>query len=285
IPATLRDSLVARLDRLGRAKETAQVASAIGREFTFELLRAVSPLGEAAVQEDLDKLVAAELVFRRRRVKSAAYSFKDALVRDAAYESMLKRSRVEVHARIAKALEEKFPEVVGERPELMAQHLAAAEQKKEAIGYAQKAAMGALMRSAYAEAIAQAMRANGWLDAIDDARERAGMELGLNGIVIPAMMSTRGWGDPHLKGTVDRSLGLIEVTGDGPHMVPTLWGLLLYHHVGGRDRQKARVVAEQFRDLAERSGDTSHRSAAQSILGQCSWMEGQYDSARDHFER
>ncbi|WP_437288939.1 TOMM system kinase/cyclase fusion protein [Sorangium sp. So ce406] len=112
IPSTLRDLLVARLDRLRRAKETAQVASAIGREFTFELLRAVSPLDEAAAQEDLDKLVAAELVFRRRRIKGAAYIFKHALVRDAAYQSMLKRSRVEVHARIARALEEKLPEVV-----------------------------------------------------------------------------------------------------------------------------------------------------------------------------
>lgn len=120
IPATLRDSLVARLDRLGRAKETAQVAAAIGREFTFELLRAVSPLDEAAAQEDLDRLVASELVYRKRRLKNPAYIFKHAMVRDAAYESMLKRSRVEVHTRIAKALEESLPEVTQKAAEAIA---------------------------------------------------------------------------------------------------------------------------------------------------------------------
>src|SRR5262249_38959845 len=157
--------------------------SAIGREFTFELLRAVSPLAEAAMQEDLDKLVAAELVFRRRRIKSATYIFKHALVRDAAYESMLKRSRGEVHARIAKALEEKVPEVVAERPELAAYHHAAAEQRREAIGYAQKAAMAALQRSAYAEATTHARSALDWSQAIESPEERNLTELGLNGLL------------------------------------------------------------------------------------------------------
>jgi TOMM system kinase/cyclase fusion protein len=285
IPATLRDSLVARLDRLGRAKETAQLAAAIGREFTFELLRAISPLDETEAQADLDKLVAAELVYRKRRLKNPAYLFKHALVRDAAYESMLKRSQQQVHGRIARALEAKFPEIVSERPELMAAHLAAAEQKREAIGYAQKAAMGALMRSALAEAIAHGRQAIAWLPAVEQERERAELELGVNGIITPALMAAQGWTAPDLKATVDRSRDLFAIVGESPHTAPTLWILFLYHHVAGGDRALARGLAEQVLALAAASGDAGQLCVARCGLAQCALMEGDYTAAREHFDR
>src|SRR5205085_12034925 len=125
IPTTLRDSLMARLDRLGRAKETAQIAAALGREFSFEVLAAVDPIGEAELQDDLDNLLGAELVHRKRRVKNqTTYVFKHALVRDTAYESMLRRTRQRVHAEIVRALEARFPEIVEARPEMLALHAA-----------------------------------------------------------------------------------------------------------------------------------------------------------------
>jgi TOMM system kinase/cyclase fusion protein len=284
IPATLRDSLVARLDRLGRAKETAQVAAAIGREFTFELLRAVMPLDEAAVQDDLDQLVAAELVYRKRRLKNPAYLFKHALVRDAAYESMLKRSRREVHSRVAKALEERFPETVNDRPDLLALHHAAAEQKREAIGYAHKAAMGTLVRSAYLEAIAQAKEAIGWLHAIEDERERAEIELDLNGVITPALMGTRGFGSPEYEAILRRSQEIIDVAGGGPRVFPMLWALVIYHYVQNR-REEARSAGERFLSLAERAGDISPQVAVLAILAYLDFVEGRFELARARAER
>jgi len=284
IPATLRDSLMARLDRLGRAKETAQLAAAIGREFTFELLRAISPLREAEAQEDLDRLVAAELVYRKRRLKNPAYFFKHALVRDAAYESMLKRSREQVHARIARALEEKFPELSAERPDLLAFHHAAAEQKREAIGYAQKASLGALMRSANTEAVSHATQAIEWVGALDDAGERATAELALNGLICPALMSASGWTDPRIKTTADRSLELLEVVGDSVHTLQVLWTLMLYHHVGGRDRSTARSLADRILALTTQGEDLGQQAAAHAAVANCMWIDGE-PLAVEHFER
>ncbi|MDI1449284.1 TOMM system kinase/cyclase fusion protein [Polyangium sp. 6x1] len=284
IPSTLRDSLMARLDRIGRAKETAQVAAAIGREFTFEVLREVSLLEPAEAQEHLDKLVAAELVYRKRRLKNPAYLFKHALVRDAAYDSMLKRSRQQVHTRIAKALEEKFPDVVNERPDLLAHHHAAAEQKREAVGYAQKAGMGALMRSAYAEAITQVRQALGWLEAIEDTRERAEMELGLNGILTPALMLTQGYGVPQVEATIHRSQELLDQLGEEQDTFPTLWGLWQYHLVRG-NYPTARTLADRCHAVAERQADNDRRIAVALQFGHHTFFSGHFEEARQHLQR
>ena len=126
IPATLHDSLMARLDRLAGAKEVAQIGAAIGREFGYELLAAVSPLGEGELREALDQLVASELVFVRGAPPAAIYTFKHALVQDAAYASLLKSRRQQLHAKIAQELEERWPEMREARPELLAHHFAEA---------------------------------------------------------------------------------------------------------------------------------------------------------------
>ncbi len=284
IPATLRDSLVARLDRLGRAKETAQVASAIGREFTFELLRAVSPLEEAAAQEDLDRLVAAELVFRRRQRKNPAYIFKHALVRDAAYESMLKRSRREVHGRIAKALEEGFPQVVAERADLLAHHHASADHYREAVTYAGKGAGLALARSASAEAAAHATQGLAWLALLDESPERAESELSLNNLLCPALVSTHGWATPRIKETAERSLALLDSLGDGPHRAASLWALLTYHHVRGREPARALSLAERLLAVSAQGGDAGQQSAAHTAVASCLLAAGDYRKAQEHLE-
>lgn len=288
IPNTLRDLLAARLDRLGRAKETAQVASALGREFSLELLQAVSAMEAAAVQEDLDRLMAAELLYRKRRPKGATYLFKHALVRDAAYESMLKRSRLQVHERIVRALEERFPELSRERPELVAQHCAAAGLEREALRYAQQAAMAALQRSANAEALAHAQQALGWLRSVPDPRERAEVELALNGLISPALMASRGYGDPELERMNSRSLELIDSLGESPQTFPTLWALCLYHHMLSH-RAQARAFAERMVALvestAQASADSGQACMAFAALALCSWMEGRFLEARPALER
>ncbi|HSK04681.1 MAG TPA: TOMM system kinase/cyclase fusion protein [Kofleriaceae bacterium] len=285
IPTTLRASLMARLDRLGRAKETAQLAAALGREFDPALLTAVSSLDEIAIQEDLGKLAQADLVHHKRRLRNPTWLFRHALIRDTAYESMPKRVQHKVHARIAEVLEQRFLEVVEARPDLLAHHHAAADQKPRAIGYAQKAALGALMGAAYPYAIRHAREAIGWLDAIPDPRARAEMELGFNGIITPSLMSTRGWHDEELKTVIDRSQALSDQLGQSQFTGPTLWALMLYFHLDGLQRERARTLAERLLAHAVEAGDPSGQVMAEAAVGHTRWIDGDYREAQHHFER
>jgi TOMM system kinase/cyclase fusion protein len=285
IPSTLRDSLMARLDRMGRAKETAQLASAIGREFDLPLLTAVTSLTEDEVQQDLDKLVASDLVHHRRRLRNPTWLFRHALIRDTAYDSMPRRVQQRVHARIADALESQFAELAESRPELLAFHHAAAEQKAVAIGYGQKAALAALTNAEYPYAIRHARDAIGWLDAITDKRTRAELELGFNSIITPALMSTRGWRDPELEATIARSAALNDRLGDSRFTGPTLWALMLFHHMGGRQGEIAAAMGERMLAHARDTGDASQAVMAEAALGHCRWIAGRYREAQEHFER
>lgn len=278
VPSTLRDSLMARLDRLERGKETAQVAAAIGREFSLELVRAASMLDAVTVQEDLDRLVAADLVHRKRRLKGPAYLFKHALVRDAAYDSMLKRSRQQVHHRIAQALVEQFPETVKDRPEVVASHYAAAEQVREAVRYAHQAARAALQRGANAEALAHAREALGWASAIADTRGRAEAELDLNAIITPALMATQGFASQELERVLGRSRELIDVLGDSEHVFPNLWALALFHFVQGQVEASLKF-ATRFLTLAVKTENVSRQVAARVTVGQCYFSLGRFKEA------
>jgi len=284
IPSTLRDSLMARLDRLGTAKATAQLAAALGREFSYEVLVASSVSDEEALKKDLSTLIDADLIHRRHAAHGPVYAFKHALIRDTAYESMIKPLRRQVHGRIAVALELRFPELVQQRPDLLARHHAAAEQRREALGYAHKAALAALLRSADHEALGHATEALGWLETLPDERERARLELELNGIITPALMSTRGWSDAAVKARVERSQALIDRQGDSPHAVPTLWALANYHHVRGQHAQ-ARGLAERLVSMEGLKQDASHQLVALAMLGECHLVEGGFTQAREHTTR
>jgi TOMM system kinase/cyclase fusion protein len=278
IPATLRDSLVARFDRIGRAKETAQIAAAIGREFGFELLAAVSPLAPGKAKEDLDRLVAAQLVYRKRRLKSATYLFKHALVRDAAYASMLKRSQHQVHARIAEALERDFPEVVAERPDVVARHHAAGQGAPQAVAYALRAGVAALGRSAYAEALAHGRGALAWLDGIPDERARAEAELALLGVIAPALSAGHGHAPGEIGALLERSRVLIERLGESEHTFPLLWATVL-HHYGRGELGAASDVARSFLDRSVSTQNRSRQVAAHALLGQCQLATGHLEDA------
>jgi TOMM system kinase/cyclase fusion protein len=280
IPSTLRDSLMARLDRLGPAKATAQLAAALGREFTYELLEACSVADAETLKRDLETLVAAELIHRRRGARGPVHVFKHALIRDTAYESMIKPTRRQVHARIAVALELRFPELVQRRPELLARHHAAAEQKREALGYARQAALAALMRSAHPEALAHATEALGWLHTVPDEKERARVELELSGIITPALMATRGWADEAVKARVERSQALIDQLGDSPHVIPTLWALAAYHLLRGQHLQ-ARALAERLVAMEGLARQASHQVVALPLLAACLCAEGRCPESRE----
>ncbi|XXY45218.1 TOMM system kinase/cyclase fusion protein [Sorangium sp. So ce269] len=283
IPGTLRALLTARLDRLARARQTAQLAAALGREFSLNVLSAASPLGPAAVAEDLERLMSAGLVLRRRRGKEAMGMFKHALVRDAAYESLSTGARQRIHARIAATLEERFPEVVRTRPDLLAHHHAAAEQKREAIGYAQEAAHQALGRSAYTEAGAHASDVLDWIDALP-AAERVEAELGANGIRLQAMMSTQGWASPDVRALAEKSRALLPGSKTTEHTVSTLFGLYMHYHVAS-ERAACRQVADELVAFADRIEDPSLQCVAATAKGVGFHAEGRFLDAETWFDK
>src|SRR5207244_4232841 len=152
IPATLRDSLMARLDRLAMVKGMAQLGATLGREFSYELLQAVSPWDEATLQRGLHQLVAAEFLYQRGLPPQATYLFKHALIQEAAYQSLLRSTRQQYHQHIAQVLEARFPDICEMQPELLAHHSTEAGLHEQAIGYWQKAGRRGTERPAALEA-------------------------------------------------------------------------------------------------------------------------------------
>jgi tetratricopeptide (TPR) repeat protein len=298
IPTTLRGSLMARLDRLGRAKTTAQIAAALGREFDLALLRAVGELDEAAVHEDLERLVEADLVHHKRRLRNPSWIFRHALIRDTAYESMPRRVQRKVHARIASVIEEQFAALAETRPDLLAMHHAAADQKARAIGYAMQAARSALMGSAYSHAIRHARDAIGWLDAIPDAPraepdpvhrfgdlDRITAELDLRVTLGVPLMMTQGFASREVEANYLRLLELCQLAGDraAAQQFPALWGLWIFRQVGG-DHAGAEAAAARLTALGERSGDSGIRLAALTAHGTAVMMRGRLAEARRAFD-
>jgi class 3 adenylate cyclase/tetratricopeptide (TPR) repeat protein len=251
IPATLHDSLLARLDRLAPVKEVAQVAAVIGREFSHALLAAVAPLGDHELEVALDQLVAAELVFRRGEPGDrASYVFKHALVRDAAYESLLRSRRQQLHGRIAAALEERFPDTAVAEPELLARHCAGAGLAEAAARHWQRAAELAVARSANLEAIAHCDEAEAQLRTLPPSPARTLTELEVQLAKGIAIRAGRGYAVPEAERTFLRACELCEELGDQIRLAHGLRGLFGFYYVAGRWLDAAQV-AERFRTLAE----------------------------------
>jgi class 3 adenylate cyclase len=199
IPVTLHDSLLARLDRLGAAKGLAQLGATVGREFAYGMLQAVAPWEEETLQRALHQLVEAELLYQRGLPPQATYIFKHALIQDAAYQSLLKRTRQQYHQRIAQVLVAQFPDTAETQPELVAQHYTEAGLTEQATGYWQRASQRALARSAYAEAIHHMTTGIALLTTLPETPERLQQELDLQIALGTAFMVTIGLGAPEAK--------------------------------------------------------------------------------------
>jgi hypothetical protein len=192
IPSTLHDSLMARLDRLATVREIAQVGATIGREFPYEILQAVSPLDEGTLQRGLKQLVEAELVYQSGVLPQARYLFKHALVQDAAYQSLLKSRRQQLHQQVAQVLTEQFPETVATQPELVAQHYTAAGLIAQAIPYWQQAGQRASQRGANVEAVSHLTTGLELLKTLPDTPARAQQELPLQLALGALLTATKG---------------------------------------------------------------------------------------------
>ena len=283
IPATLQDSLMARLDRLAPVKEIAQVGAAIGREFPYRLVRGLVARSEPGLRRALTQLERAELVFRRGEPPEAVYSFKHALVRDAAYETLLKSRRHQLHAQIARALEEKFPDTVGSEPEIVAHHFTQAGLADPAIDYWLKAGNRSLSRSANAEA-AKHLRQGVELIAQASAPTRAGKELELHLALGPAMAATEGYATPETRQVFSRARDLLGEGGTPKEQMTVLWGAYLAHGMQA-EHDAAREVAREFLELAEHHQHPAVSALANRFMGQTLYWTGKFADARLHLER
>jgi serine/threonine protein kinase/tetratricopeptide (TPR) repeat protein len=280
IPASLRELLLARLDRLSReAKAALQIGAVLGREFGSEELRAVGGYSEDALRRLIDALVESGLLYCRRRLSGELFVFKHALVHDAAYESMPRRTRAMYHRQIARMIEERSPAVAEKQPELLARHHAGAGDVLTALGYARRAALGALIASANEEAIGHARQAIAWLQELDpdqwDENQRAELELGFQAIIAPALLGTRGHGDREFGALARRSLRLISMVGESPQVLPALWGLWIHHYMRS-EYSRALPLAENYLERAERLGDLGARVIGHSLVGSTLFYLGRF---------
>jgi predicted ATPase len=218
IPTTLQASLMARLDRLSPVRDIAQIGAVAGREFHYELVRAVSGLPKQRLDEALDQLVRSELIFCRGEIPHSVYTFKHALVRDAAYSGLLKSRRAALHASIADAIEQRFPEIVEAQPETLAQHLTVAGLLEKAGGYWLEAGKKAAMRSANLEAIAHLQRGIEAFVHLADGARKDRLELDFQFALGPCLIATQGPASNKAVATFTRARELCERLGDPPEV-------------------------------------------------------------------
>jgi predicted ATPase len=290
IPTTLQDSLMARLDRLspmkssGTVKEVAQLGATLGREFTYELLQAVSPLDEATLQRELTRLVEAELLYQRGIPPQSRYFFKHALIQDAAYQSLLKSKRQQYHQKIAQVLEERFLETVETQPELLAHHYTEAGLVKQAIPYWQRAGERARQRSANVEAIGHLTKGLELLKNLPDTPERIQQELDLQTTLAPAFMATKGYASSEVERAGLRAWELCQQLGDTPQLFPVLHSLWRFYLVRPK-LYTAREWAEQCLRLAQNIQNAEFLLEAHMALGAAFLWLGELAPAREHMEQ
>jgi predicted ATPase/class 3 adenylate cyclase len=284
IPATLHDAFAARLDRLAPVRELAQIGAVLGREFPYELIRGVSQMEDASLQDGLRRLVTAEIVFQRGLPPDATYTFKHALLQDTAYASLLKSQRQQLHVRAAQMLEQQFGEMVELHPELLAHHYTEAGLVKQALPYWQQAGQRANQRSAYAEAVTHLTKGLELLKTLPDTPERAQSELTLQIALGTALMATRGYAAPEVGQAFARARELCRQVGETPQLFPVLWGLSVFYVV--RDElQTTWEVVEQLLRLAETVQDPRFLVGAALMAGGASVLLGELPRAREHLER
>jgi TOMM system kinase/cyclase fusion protein len=284
IPTTLHDSLMARLDRLTAVKALAQLGATLGREFSYELLRAASPWDEESLRRGLQQLVEAEFLYQRGLPPQATYMFKHALIQDAAYQSLLRSTRQQYHQRIAQVLAAQFPETAETQPELLAHHYTEAGLSAQAIPYWLRAGQRAVERSATLEAVAHLTNGLELLATLPDTPERAQQELVMQTTLGPALMATKGYAAQEVEYAYARARELCRQVGETPQLFQALWGLWYFYLVRA-ELQTARELGEQLLNLAQRVQAPAFLLLAHRALGQTLTFLGEFSTAQGHLEQ
>ncbi len=291
VPASLHASLMARLDRLGSAKDVAQIGAAIGREFSHPLLAAVVRKPEAEVQSAFDRLVAAGLLFRQGTAPNATYLFKHALVQDAAYGTLLREPRRVLHARIAETLESQFADIAENQPELLARHNAEAGLIEKAAGLWGKAGQRSLARSALVEAVEQLARALALIETVPGTPALRREQIKLQVALITPLMHVKGYAAPETKAAAERARLLIEeaqALGEPPEdplvLFSVLYGFWAPNYVAFNG-DLVRELAAQFLTLAEKQGATVPLMVGHRLMGASLVHTGDIAHGRFHYDQ
>jgi len=284
IPATLQDSLTARLDRLADVKTVAQLGATIGRTFSYALLRAVSRLDETTLQHELVRLVDAELLHQRGVPPDAVFIFKHALIQEAAYNSLLKSTRQQYHERIARTMIEQFAAEAEAQPEIVANHYTAAGIPGEAVTWWHRAGQRAVQRAAYTEASSHFGKGLEVLAGLPESAQRAHTELGLQIALGYALIPVKGWASTETAAAFTRAGDLCAQIGEVPQLFRAVWGLGAFHFVRG-DQRKAREAADQCLGLAQQTEDADNLIEAHYMRGMVASATGEFPAAQSQLER
>ncbi len=283
IPTTLHNSLMARLDRLASVRLVVQIGAAIGREFSYALLRILSRLPEDELQAALGRLVAAELVFQRGAPPEAVYSFKHALVQDAAHGSLLRNARQQLHAQIAAALETHSPEIIDSQPELLAQHYAEAGLVEKSVACWEKAGRRSAARSATAEAAAQLKKGLDQLALLPDSPERRRRELEFCSALGAVLVALKGIAAPETGQAYARARELWEQLGSPSEFLGIPHGQSQFHAIRG-DLDRAQSLAEDMLRLGHQRDDAAGVVLGHLSCARCLQYRGRFGQSKSHLE-
>jgi class 3 adenylate cyclase/predicted ATPase len=291
VPASLHASLMARLDRLGPAKEVAQIGAAIGREFSHKLLAAVLGKPERELESTLGRLIAAGLLFRQGAPPHATYLFKHTLVQDAAYGTLLRESRRALHARIAETLEKRFTEISERQPELLARHYTEAGLIEKAANQWRKAGYRSMERSALVEAVEQLTRALDSIAALPTTTALRREQIKLQVAVITPLMHVKGYAAPEVKAAVERARLLIEqaqAMGEAPEdpliLFSVLYGFWAANYVAFNGDLICDLAA-QFMALAKKEGTSVSLVTGHRLMGASLVHTGDIVHGRMHYDQ
>lgn len=290
VPTSLRDSLQQKLDSLVYAKETAQLAATIGREFDYDLLIAASNHTESQVQNDLNELIDAELVYQQRKVDGDSYLFKHALVRDAAYDSMLGEKKQSTHKSVADAFEAEKPEYCKNNPFVIAEHFSNANEYSRAVELGLDAAKIFISQSGENYALKCLERSLLWNKGIENSAVRDENELALNSLMIPVLMVCQGYGSQEFDEIADKSKEIFDRAvsegkseGYKDYYFNILWGTFLFHNNRSSRDVPARI-ATQMKELALANNDEIQICFANVVYGFCLWNDGDFLEAKNSLE-
>jgi class 3 adenylate cyclase/predicted ATPase len=291
VPASLHASLMARLDRLGAAKEVAQIGAAIGREFAHALLAAVTHKQDTELQSTLDRLIEAGLLFRQGVPPQATYLFKHALVQDAAYSTLLRESRRALHGRIAETLEVQFADIAENQPELLARHCTEAGLIEKAAALWGKAGQRSLARSALVEAAEQFTRALGQIASLPATPASRREQIKLQVALLNALFHVKGYAAPETKAAVEQARLLIEqakALGEAPEdpllLFSVLYGLWVANLVSFNS-DVCTALATQFLSLAKKEATTGPLMVGHQMVGISLQSSGKIAEGRAHYDQ
>jgi tetratricopeptide (TPR) repeat protein/class 3 adenylate cyclase len=283
VPATLRDSFIARLDQLGNARNIARMASILGRDFPRELLSILSELPDEELDEGLQKLVDAEILYTRGTGSRRSYVFKHALLQEAARDSLLRKTRLALHERVAELLLGRFPESAERQPELVAGHFTEAGLAVRAIPWWHRAGVAALQRSAYREALSHFQSGMDTLFGLPADQRDPSHELLLLASQGTALTATHGFGSDEVGNTYQRALVLLPSAGESNLALPTLWGVWVYNLVRSR-LDDARAISFRIIELGERHNSRSIQLEGHWTAGNTLFWAGRLEESRQHLE-